>query len=578
MMTAPLEILIVDDDELDRLSIIRAMKKSAVSVNFSQASTGEAGLEAARLKHFDVILLDFRLPDRDGIDVLKSLRRDQDSPYTIIMVSRQEDEKLAEVAIEAGAQDFLLKDEVNDRRLLRAMRQAQHRFRLEQALSESHQKVQQMAEKDALTGLSNRFDFERALALAVPRAQREKGRLAVLLLDVDHFKTVNDTYGHAVGDQLLIEVARRLGQVVRGSDVLARLGGDEFVILAQNMERDDQATLLGERIVACFAAPMVFDDTQWTVTTSIGIAVLGDYTHSAMDLMKCADIAMYRAKQGGRNRSHFYSDQLHQDVLRRTSLEKDIRSALANDEFKVYYQAQIRAHDGGLGGVEALLRWEHPRLGLLAPGAFLAMAEEIGLMSDIGQWVMHTACKQLSQWRAAFPMQVLRLAMAVNLSAVQLQETSLFATIDKALSESGLESDCLELEITENVLIRDPKQIASMLTAVAQHGVHLALDDFGTGYSSFEHLQLFPIHSLKIDRSFVAGIGRGAAHEQLLTAMIRFAQTLNLTVVAEGIETREQANFCREKGCDLLQGYHYSMPVAAEPFAAQFLAGLPAPS
>jgi diguanylate cyclase (GGDEF)-like protein len=355
-MTDELKVLIIDDDEVDRLSIARTLKKADLSIALVQARSASEGLAAAARQRFDVILLDFRLPDQDGLEVLRILRETIDKNATVLMLSNMEDDELVQKAIDAGAQDFLLKDEVTTRRLMRAVRQSQHRRRLEEALSRVREDLRELAEQDALTGLANRYDFERALAFSVARGQRDGGRLAVLLLDVDNFKTVNDTFGHAVGDQLLIEVARRLSTVVRDSDLLARLGGDEFVILANDMERDDQATLLAKRVVACFTEPMVFGETTWTVTTSIGIAVFGDYTNNPSDLMRCADIAMYRAKKAGRNQAHFYSDQLHQNVLQQTALERDLRIALEQQQFQIYYQAQINAKDGSLGGLEALLR------------------------------------------------------------------------------------------------------------------------------------------------------------------------------------------------------------------------------
>jgi diguanylate cyclase (GGDEF)-like protein len=571
-MPVSLEVLIIDDDEIDRMSIRRALKQVSIPVNVVEAKTGTEGIAFAQSKNFDVILLDFSLPDCNGLDVLSILRQDPSINSTVVMLSRQENPLLAEQAIEGGAQDFLLKDEVNPRRLMRAVRQAQYRQGLEGDLKRSREQLRLLAEHDGLTGLANRYDFERAIELAVLRCQRHGGHLAVLILDVDKFKLVNDTFGHAAGDELLIEVARRLKMIVRESDLLARLGGDEFVILAQDLQSDDQAILMANRIVACFAEPMVFNDVRWDVTTSIGISVFGDYTNNKVDLMRCADIAMYRAKQAGRNQSHFYSDQLHQSILERVVLERDLRSALVNKEFRVYYQAMVNAKDGTLGGLEALIRWEHPRMGLLFPISFLSLAEELGLMCEIDQWVLHTACHQLQDWRSRYVLNDLQLGVAVNLSAMQLQGEDLMESLKNTIQESGLPAACIELEITENVLISNPHKITSLLSAIADMGVRLALDDFGTGFSSFEHLKLFPVHTLKIDRSFVSGVGQGDASERLLAAMIHFARTLGLTVVAEGVEDAAQAEFCRSHGCHLLQGYYYSRPVPADKFEAAFMA------
>ncbi|MFZ6718669.1 putative bifunctional diguanylate cyclase/phosphodiesterase [Undibacterium sp. Ji49W] len=575
VQTSALQILIIDDDELDRRSVIRAMKQVPVSINIVEAKNALDGLLKAKAIAFDVILLDYHLPDRDGIEVLKSLRLDKAHHTAIIMLTHQEDITLAEQAIEAGAQDFLLKEEVNARRLLRALHQARHRHKLETELNRSYDQLRELAEHDALTGLANRYDFERALEFAVSRAKRENlhGKLGVLLLDLDRFKNVNDTYGHAIGDQLLIKVARRLGATTRGSDLLARLGGDEFVVLVQDMERVDQAILLATRIVDAFKKPILLDGLEWDVTMSIGIAVFGSCASDATELMKCADIAMYRAKQEGRNQSHFYSDQLHQAVRHRMHLERDLRYALKNDQLKVYYQAKINALDGSLGGMEALLRWHHPQEGVLAPGTFLPMAEELGLMFEIDQWVMRTACTQLQQWRNMPSLNAQHLSVAVNVSSIQLQGDNLLSTVDSALATSGLDPVWLELEITENALIRDPEHVASILLKLAARKLKLSLDDFGTGYSSFSHLKNFPIHIIKIDQTFVAGIGRGASQERLLAAMIAFAKTLELTLVAEGVETAEQARFCTDRGCELLQGYYYSRPISAEQFAINFLTG-----
>ncbi|MCE9688000.1 EAL domain-containing protein [Shewanella sp. AS16] len=565
-----MEVLIIDDDELDRMAIIRAMRHAGVEVNFAQATTAQQGLILANAQRFDVVLLDFRLPDCDGIEVLKMLRSTDACQTAIVMLSQQEDETLAAQALEAGAQDFLLKDEVNSRRLWRAVYQAQHRYRLEEALHNSRNELRQLAECDPLTGLANRYDFERALQLGVGRASRG-GTLAVLLLDVDRFKQVNDTFGHGVGDRLLIEVARRLKPVIRESDLLARLGGDEFVVLLQDLARDEQAILLAERIVASFHEPMLCDGISLRVTASIGIAVYGDSANNTLDLMKCADIALYRAKQAGRNQSHFYSKQLHQAVRKRMALERDIRNALAQQEFKLYYQAQIDAKNGRLIGLEALLRWEHPSRGVLLPADFLVMAEEIGLMPEIGKWVLQSACRQVHAWRHCLAPDGLCLAIAINLSAGQLQEQDLFETIDSALADSGLDAGLLELEITEHALIKNPQNIAAKLAKIAARGVRLSLDDFGTGFSSFEHLKLFPIHALKIDRIFVSGIGQGEAQDRLLAAMIRFAKALGLKVVAEGVETNAQAQFCCAHGCDFQQGYFYAEALPATEFESRFL-------
>ena len=566
-----MHVLIIDDDELDRMALIRALNQANSQIEITEADSATSGLFLAKQQMFDIILLDYRLPDRDGIEVLMELRHANQKHVTVVMLSRNDNDALAEMAIRQGAQDFLLKDEVNPRRLIRAIYQARQRHKLEEDLRLSHEKLRQLAESDPLTGLANRYEFECALQLAVSRAARDGLAIAVLLLDIDKFKQVNDTFGHDVGDELLIEVSGRLKRVVRDSDLLARLGGDEFVVLMHDLASEKQAMALANRVVKAFNQPMTFHDANWTVTTSVGIAVLGDSVNSAVDLMKCADIAMYRAKQEGRNQAHFYSSELHDYVRKRNLLEVDIRHALANQQFVLYYQAQIDTHSGQLIGMEALIRWSHPQRGIIAPGDFLAIAEELGLMIEIGQWVLSTACQQLIRWHALLPDNKRLPVVAVNLSAVQLHHNQLFSSVDEILNNCGLAAQYVELEITESAIIKNPEKVAVVLQTLANRGLRLALDDFGTGYSSFEHLKLFPVHNLKIDRSFVLGIGLKSQEEKLLAAMISFARTLELTVTVEGVETSEQENFCQAKGADVIQGYYYAKPMAAQEFERCFI-------
>ncbi len=564
-----LRLLLIDDDELDRLAIVRALKKSQVECEILQSATAIGGLKLASSQHFDAILLDYRLPDQSGLEVLQLLRGGQFESVAVIMLSHQEDDTLIEQCLEAGAQDFLFKSEVSSRHLIRAVRQAKQRYQIETALRTSREQLRRLSEHDPLTGLANRRGFERAMERAVAHARRSHGRLGVLLLDLDDFKSINDTLGHDVGDQLLIIIAHRLSTIVRDSDLLCRLGGDEFVVLATDLEHDEQAVFLANRIITEFQKPVVIGFAERRITTSIGIAVLdrcAECSENAVDLLKCADVAMYQAKQDGRNRSHFYSETLQKTVLFRTAMKNDMLKALERNEFKVYYQAQIKA-DGSLGGMEALLRWYHPNLGILTPAAFMSIAEESKLIVDIGYWVLQDACKQLKKWQLQHPL----LTLAVNLSAIQIKQDSLLNAVKKALTENQLDAQCLELEITESALIEDTRGTVTMLSALVEQGVNLSLDDFGTGYSSLEHLKLFPISVLKIDKGFIATIGESSNSERLLIAIIAFAKALNMTIVAEGVETKEQVDFCIRNGCDLLQGYYYSRPVPAEEFEATIL-------
>lgn len=570
-MNTSLRLLLVDDDEVDRKAVVRALKQPSLSLEILQCATASEGLRLAATEHFDAILLDYRLPDQDGIEVLHALRSGRFEGVAVIMLSRQEDPVIAENCLEAGAQDYLLKDEVNGRRLTRAVMQARQRYLMEEALRASHEELRILSERDSLTGLANRRGFEIALNGALDRAKRGQGGLAVLLLDLDDFKSINDTLGHSIGDDLLVEIARRMRLVVRNDDFLCRLGGDEFVVVARNLERDEQAALLGDRLIGAFREPIMLSSLELVVTSSIGVAVLGDSSESATDLLKHADVAMYRAKRDGGNQYRFYSEKLHEAVQHLVNMKRDLHKALERGEFKVFFQPQFSATERTLSGMEALIRWSHPRLGLLGPGDFISITEDTGLIVGIGNWVMREACRQLRDWQLRLPKQCAHLTVAVNLSAVQLMHSGLLQEVESVLIDNQMQADRLELEITENALIEDQKGAVATVSQLAARGITLSLDDFGTGYSSLQHLKLFPIKVLKIDKEFVSAIGRGVTNDRLLIAMIRFAQALELTVVAEGVETDEQATFCTKNGCNILQGYYYSKPVPAAEFEKIFL-------
>ncbi|HEY6529767.1 MAG TPA: EAL domain-containing protein, partial [Cellvibrionaceae bacterium] len=558
-----MRLLLIDDDELDRLAIIRALKKSSSAHEICECINAIDGLRMSADQIFDVILLDYRLPDMDGLAVLRELRSGNFAEVAVVMLSNIEDDTIAEQCFEAGAQDFMLKDEVNGRRLIRAVRQAKHRYEIERALQNSHDQLRILAERDPLTGLSNRRGFDLALKAAIANAKRHQESIALVLIDLDDFKTVNDTLGHEAGDKLLVELSVRLREMVRDSDFICRLGGDEFLILATSVQKEEQIALLVERLNTTLNHPIKINGTDILVTASIGVALLGPRAENADELFKCADIAMYRAKQNGRNQSHFYNEQLDALVKHKAKIKLDLYKALTQNEFKLYYQAKITAADGNLGGAEALVRWHHPELGLLMPNDFISVAEDSGMIVALGVWILREACRQFQQWQLDVEVNPLP-NVSINLSAMQIRNHHFLDEVKRALADYQLETKHIELEITESALIKDSGLASELLFALSNLGIKIALDDFGTGYSSIQHLKAFPIDVLKIDREFVSAIGRDESHEKLLAAVIRFAQTLDLTVVAEGVETIEQVEFCKEKGCDLLQGYYYSRPIPAE--------------
>lgn len=569
-----MDLLLIDDDEVDRTAVIRALRQSKLAFNVIEANCAFDGLNLALERHFDGILLDYMLPDANGLEVLIKLNAMTQDQTVVVMLSRYEDEKLAQRCIELGAQDFLLKDEVNSRILTRAIRYAKQRASMALALRNSHQKLKELAEHDSLTKLVNRYGFELCLNRAIARAKRSNNYLAVILLDLDDFKAINDTLGHQTGDILLVKVASRLSEVLRDGDVIARLGGDEFVVLVTDDDYKYFPMIVANRLLKAFEEVFCLGDNDVLIGASIGVAFYNEAASDSSELMKCADIAMYRAKKMGRNQIQFYSEALDREVRYRNYIESSLRVALRQNEFKVYYQAQVDSLTHQMVGMEALIRWQHLKDGVIAPDQFLPIAEEMGLMEEIGDWVLTEACRQAQIWLTQLKPIGRDFTIAVNLSASQIAHIDLLSKIIQTLELTGLPPTALELEITENCLIEDPHEHAKVLDQIAKLGVRFALDDFGTGFSSLEHIKLFPISVLKIDKSFIASYDKDEKDTRLLAALLNFAYGFNVISVAEGVETLEQAEFCTARNCNILQGYLFSRPLEAMDFEAKFITPL----
>ena len=439
-----------------------------------------------------------------------------------------------------------------------------------QKVAEAH--VQHLATHDALTGLPNRAMLGHLLDLALPTARRYGRRFAVLYLDLDRFKPINDSLGHAAGDALLQEVAQRLRHGVRGSDVVARLGGDEFVVLLQETADADTLAAVARKLLSALLQPYTLSGHACRVTASIGAALFPDHGDDAATLLRHADVAMYHAKHQGRNNFQLYDAALGAHTVERLTVESALREAADRGEFALHYQAKVDVARGHIVGVEALLRWRHATLGQVPPGTFLPVAEDTGLIVPIGRWVLRTACAQAAAWRARRP----DLHVAVNVSPRQFLDERFVADVQGILAETGLPPAGLELEITENLLVQDVRRALAVLTALKALGVRIAIDDFGTGYASLGQLKTFPIDTLKVDRSFVRDLASNADDQAITTAIIAMGRTLSLTVVAEGVETQAQQDFLRAHACDGMQGYYVGRPVDADAFGALLQAGPPA--
>ncbi|MBJ9976762.1 EAL domain-containing protein [Pseudomonas sp. S75] len=435
----------------------------------------------------------------------------------------------------------------------------------------SEQRIHRLAYYDALTHLPNRTLFQDRLHTALQQAERHKSWVVLMFLDLDRFKPINDSLGHAAGDRMLKDMAERLLACVDEDDTVARMGGDEFTLLLQPRSSREialnRAIHVAENILASLVRPFVLESREFFVTASIGIALSPQDGNELSQLMKNADTAMYHAKERGKNNFQFYQADMNASALERLELESDLRHALEQNEFILYYQPQFSGDGKRLTGAEALLRWRHPRRGLVPPGDFIPVIEELGLVVDVGDWVLREACRQLKAWHKA---KVRVPKVSVNISARQFSDGQLGTRIATILDETGLAPACLELELTESILMREVNEAMHILDSLKNLGLSIAVDDFGTGYSSLNYLKQFPIDVLKIDRTFVDGLPEGEQDAQIARAIIAMAHSLNLAVIAEGVETHEQLEFLREHDCDEVQGYLFGRPMPANQFEAQF--------
>jgi diguanylate cyclase (GGDEF)-like protein len=431
--------------------------------------------------------------------------------------------------------------------------------------------MSRVAQHDVLTLLPNRTLFNDRLKQAISVANRQGNQLAVLFVDLDQFKRINDSLGHAMGDKLLRSVAGRLTACVRKSDTVCRLGGDEFVVLLSEVTSAEAASVSARKILRAIAAPHIIDNRSLDITVSIGGSIYPNDGQDAENLLGQADAAMYEAKEHGRNVYQFYRSDMRVRLAKRLLLEGDLRYALGRNEFLLHYQPKIDLQTGQITGMEALIRWMHPERGMLYPMEFVHVAEECGLIVPIGQWVLLEACRQSRAWS---DIGLGNIPIAVNVSAAEFLAKDFLSGVRAVLIATGVEPVNLELELTESVLMEDAEAAVITLHSLKQMGVRLAIDNFGTGYSSFTYLKRFPVDSIKIDQSFVQEISTNPEDVTIVSAMIDIGKSLNRRVIAEGVETRSQLDFLQRHACGEGQGYYFSRPLAAEQAGNLFMAGL----
>ena len=507
-----MNILIVDDDIVDREHIKRTLNKTNDDWSFVETESVDEGLAAFSSNSFDVVLLDYRMPKRDGIELLLELRgASLEKSVAIVMLSNSEESVLALDCIKAGAQDFLLKSEVTSSRLQRAIMQAQTRFELEEKLYHSYKKAKNLAEHDSLTGLANRYSFEEALRLSITQKPRNNSKLALSLFDLDNFKFINDSHGHDVGDQLLKQVAQRVSLCLRGNELFARLGGDEFAIILANLHTIDNATRVNKRILHCLEEPFHISDIEIKMSASIGIAIYPDNSVDNNELLKYADIAMYRAKKLGRNQMCYFEAEMQEQFLQRYQVEANLIGAAARNEFVLHYQPVYDSKSQNVVGFEALIRWNFQNV-LHYPDDFIGIAECSHVIIDIGRWVIAQAMYQISKWNLQSGKS---LSIAINLSAIQLTDLTLIDFITSMIEKYHLAPELIEFELTETALLENNSQTVEFMESLRALGCHIALDDFGIGFSSVSHLQNFPINIVKIDKSLML-----ASHEPKTQALV----------------------------------------------------------
>ena len=424
----------------------------------------------------------------------------------------------------------------------------------------AEERIQYLAHYDTLTDLPNRALMRDRLQVYLAQAQRWQYVVAVLFIDLDRFKLVNDTLGHAAGDRLLQEVARRLARSTREGDTVARLGGDEFMVIVPNLNHPQGAATVAQKILHALVQPIPIDGQEVFASASIGVSLFPADAGTADDLIRNADTAMYSAKRMGRNNCQFYTADLNAQMQERLAIEHGLRLAEQRNELHLLYQPKIDLSSRGIIGVEALVRWHHPSLGLISPERFIPIAEETGLIVPIGEWVLRTACEKIRDWRD----QGIELPVAVNLSARQFRQRNLAQTINGILSDTGVPPACLEIEITESDVMENAESAIATLDELKARGINISIDDFGTGYSSLSYLKRFPLDILKIDRSFVRDIAVDSDDAAIVEAIIALARSLDIKVVAEGVESESQVAFLNRSGCDFAQGFLFSPPVRAD--------------
>ena len=575
------KILIVDDTRAN-LVALRVLLKP-IEVEIITAENGEEALRAAQENedHIALILLDVQMPGMDGFEVARQLQKNEKTrSLPIIFITANQDEVHIEEAYLAGAVDYIQKP-IRKTALLSKVSVFLDlwslRFGLEKEIEqrrEAEHRVEHLATHDPLTNLPNRRGLYEELSELIYRSQRYKYSSAVIYVDLDGFKHVNDHFGHEAGDRLLIQVATNFKQIVRQTDSVARIGGDEFIVLITDIDRETTLITKIQQLLEEAAQPLALKGHKIAVSASIGIALYPEHGDNAETLLHHADQAMYQAKNQGKNTFCFFTEDINAKAHRQRELQDNLRRALPNDEFSVFYQPIVDGRNGQVVSVEALLRWYSAELGQVFPDEFIPAAESAGLIPELGCWILKRAVETAAEWNRHFGV---GLRIAVNASTIQFRNNLLFDAIRDQIDTHAWNPDLLEVEITEGLLLDDSPEVNTYISEISNCGVRLSVDDFGTGFSALSYLKNYPVNTVKIDRSFVMDLPGDKENEVLVQAIIAMAHGLRLEVVAEGVETAEQWEFLRSLNCDFMQGYYFGKPMPQDEFEAYLSAQLDKP-
>ena len=555
-----INVLIVDDRPENLLALGEILSDS--ELNIIKAESGNETL-ALTLEHdFALIILDVQMPDMDGFEVAELLRGKKETSHIPIIFATaiSKEQKYIFKGYDSGAVDYLFKP-IDPDIIVSKVRVFVELYRQRKLIEEQTLSLEQLAFYDPLTHLPNRTLFFDRFTQALSHAKRSKSIVALLSIDLDRFKKVNDSLGHDVGDLLLKEVSVRFSSFLRSGDTVARLGGDEFAIILSDNSTTYNVSIVAQKIIDTISEPFHLKNYTCSVGTSIGIAVYPSDGDDIEHLTKNADIAMYHAKNEGRNNYQFYSEDLNVNTIERMAFENELHKAIDNNEFILYYQPVYEAHTEKIVSMEALIRWRHPSRGLLLPGDFIPLAEETGYIKKIGIWVAQQACKQIKEWQKIGYEDI---RVAINISAQQFSQNDGMKSISRIIQGEEISSGCLEIELTESCILENEDNAAETMQELRKFGIDHAIDDFGTGYSSLKFIKQLPINKIKIDRSFVKDITENKDDSAIVSAIIAMAHNLQLKVVAEGVETREQLEHLNNLGCNEIQGYFFSTPLPVE--------------